>query len=247
MLEVLPPPPPNARRIIEPFLGSGAYSLSWLGEDPHLKAVGFDADPRVARLWKFLQQVDPELLRELDSWWEEAKKTTPAPKVEDVQNLFGEGASLYFKINVCGVYTGQWSASQGYPQFALPLQKTLEALDVAKRVTVSEGDWKTVGEVLEPGDVVFLDPPYLGTRGNYLNEKSFNPSDIQEQVLSWGVPVLVTYGTGAPEIFPELPWELVQVRKVPNIRRGGTVSREEWVSRVNWPREQDVLEMFSAS
>lgn len=245
MLGVLPPPPPGTRRILEPFLGSGAYSLSWLGEDPSLKAAGFDADPRVIQLWKFLQEVAPELLGELHAWWEKAKTTTPVPKVDDVREIFGEGAALYFKINVCGVYTGQWSASQGYPQFSLPLERTLEALEVAKRVEVCEGDWKAVGGMLTPGDVVFLDPPYLGTSGNYLNEKMFDPSDIQEHVLSWEVPVLVTYGTGAKDIFPDLPWELVQIRKVPNIRRGGTVSREEWVARINWPREQDVLDMFA--
>jgi site-specific DNA-adenine methylase len=245
MLGVLPPPPPGTQRILEPFLGSGAYSLSWLGVQPHLRAVGLDLDSRVVKLWKFLQQVDPELLRDLDAWWEEKKNTTPAPRVEQVQEIFGEGAALYFKINVCGVYTGQWSASQGYPQFSLPLQKTLEALEVSQRVEVFEADWKAVVDVLKPGDAVLLDPPYLGTSGNYLDEKMFDPSSIQEQVLSWGVPVLVTYGTGAPEIFPDLPWELVQIRKVPNIRRGGTVTREEWISRINWPREQDVLDMFS--
>ncbi len=173
------------------------------------------------------------------------KLTTPAPKVEEVREIFGEGASLYFKINVCSVYTGQWSSSQGYPKFSLPLKKTLEALDLAKRVEILEADWRRIGEMLRPGDAVLLDPPYLGTSGNYANENNFDPSGIQEHVLSWGVPVLVTYGTGAKEIFPGLPWELVQVRKVPNIRKGGTVKREEWISRINWPREQDALDMFS--
>ena len=108
------------------------------------------------------------------------------------------------------------------------------------------GDWRGAKDLLRPGDAVLLDPPYLGTRGNYLQETSFDPAGIAEEVSSWRVPVLITYGTGAPEIFPGLPWELVQIRKVPNIRRGGTVSREEWISRINWPLEQDTIGLFSS-
>lgn len=245
MLGLLPPPPPGTRRLVEPFLGSGAYSLAWIKADPTLGALGFDSDPRVIVLWKFLQSPSAsETLLKLHTWWETTKQSIPAPRVENVRDLFGEGASLYFKINVCGVYAGQWSASQGYPQFALPTEKTLAALDFARKVQVQEGDWQTVRDLLKPGDAVLLDPPYLGTRGNYLNETTFDPSKIEKEILSWEVPVLVTYGTGAPEIFPELPWELVQIRQVPNIRRGGTVSREEWVSRIRWPQEQDTLNLF---
>lgn len=246
MVRVLPPPPPGTKRLVEPFLGSGAYSLSWMSQDQNLTALGIDADPRVILLWKFLQSTTPEFLQELHDWWEENKKESPVPRVEDVRALFGEGASLYFKINVCGVYTGQWSASQGYPQFSLPTPKTLDALALVNRMEVMGGDWRGAKELLRPGDAVLLDPPYLGTRGNYLQETSFDPAGIAEEVSSWEVPVLITYGTGAPEIFPGLPWELVQIRKVPNIRRGGTVPREEWISRINWPLEQDTIGLFSS-
>lgn len=240
LLEYLPSPPAGTKRIIEPFLGSGSYTLSY-----GFEGLGVDADPNVISLWKFLQEVSPEQLRLLDPWWKERKLSQPPASLSEIEREFGKGASLYFKINVCGVYVGQWSSNLPYPQHPLPLDKTIDALPEARKIDVRLGDWKSIREDLREGDVVFFDPPYFGTRGNYRGEESFDHSSISSEILSWGVPVLFTYGTGAPEIFPEISWELLLKRKVPRIRGGGTIEREEWVARINWPREEDVLDMFS--
>lgn len=240
MLEHLPPPPPGTKRIIEPFLGSGSYTLSYGYE-----GLGVDADPNVISLWEFLQKSSPEELRSLDKWWEERKLLQPPADLLEIERELGKGASLYFKINVCGVYVGQWSSSLPYPQYALPVEKTIDALPEARKLEVRLGDWKSVRGDLREGDAILLDPPYLGTSGNYKGEESFDPSGITQEILSWGIPVLFTYGTGAPKIFPELSWEILLKRKVPRIRGGGTIDREEWVSRINWPREEDTLQMFS--
>lgn len=241
MLDYLPVPPPETKRIIEPFLGSGSYTLSY-----GFEGLGVDADPNVISLWEFLQKTSPEELRSLDTWWEERKLLQPPADLPEIEGKFGKGASLYFKINVCGIYVGQWSSNLPYPKFSLPTEKTIDALEHARKVEVRLGDWKSVREDLREGDVVFLDPPYFGTSGNYKGEGSFDPSDIAREILSWGVPVLFTYGDGAPELFPDLPWELLLKRKAPRIRGGGTVERNEYASRLNWPRKEDALEMFGS-
>jgi len=39
-------------------------------------------------------------------------------------------------------------------------------------------------------------------------------------------------------VFPEYDWHLVKTVKVPNMKKGGTTDRTEWVSYINWGEEQ---------
>jgi hypothetical protein len=239
MLGVLQPPPAGTLRIVEPFLGSGSYTLSY-----GLPGLGIDADPNVIDLWDFMKGALPEDLLRLAVWWEGRRKFDPPPDLEEVESLFGKGAALYFKINVCGAYVGQWSSTTTYPQHSLPIERTLQALASARSMGVRKGSWEDAAQLLRGGDMVFFDPPYVGTHGNYLREGAFDPSGIKDILLGWEVPILFTYGTGAPEVFPGLPWELAQKRKVPRLRGGGTLEREEWVAYLNWPKREDALSMF---
>ncbi len=89
------------------------------------------------------------------------------------------------------------------------------------------GDARSVR--VRTGDMLFVDPPYHGTHGNYAAE-----GDVREVVdavvrKSRG-ECWVTYGDGAPSVFPRYPWTRLCVRRVPNIRRGGVVERTEWVA-----------------
>jgi len=43
---------------------------------------------------------------------------------------------------------------------------------------------------------------------------------------------MLTYGSNAAEVFPSYSWELVKTVKVPNMRKGGTVDRHEYVSYI---------------
>lgn len=81
----------------------------------------------------------------------------------------------------------------------------------------------------------FVDPPYLGTQGNYIDKtagidrtSSISAADIEDFVLGLKSPVLMTYGDGAQETFANLDWKLATKRKVPLIRTGGTRERSEW-------------------
>ncbi len=233
LLPLLEDPPPGTRRVWEPCLGSGAYTLSH-----GLPGVGIDQDERVVRLWQWLQGTDEGTLHRLGRWY-----ASQAGPVDIDTAALTEGERLYLKINVCGIYVGQWSSRTTYPQHSLPVDRTIAALAAARAVEVRHGSF--MDATPDPDDLVFFDPPYFGTHGNYLGEGVFDPRTIPPVLAGWSCPILFTYGDGAADLFPEYQWELVAVRETPKIRTGGTVERREWATYINWPRRSDVFSMFS--
>jgi hypothetical protein len=223
-------PPPGSRRIVEPFLGSGAYTLN-----TGLPGLGFDMDPKVARLWWWLQSsAAPDALPEMAARLAEARRG--GEERSDILALakgMDLGAALYLKVNICGLMVGNWSAKTTYPQHRLPVGDTLLALSRARAIEVRHRCASAYQE--RPGDVVFLDPPYVGTAGNYGAEAATVVADVRRLVERLTVPVIFAYGTDAPTTFPGLPWEVVKKKQVPRVRTGGTLERIEHVAYLNWP------------
>ena len=232
ILRYLESPPFDVKRVWEPFLGSGAYTLSH-----RLQGVGIDRDERVIKVWHWLQTATAEDILDLNRWYESQEGPVPV-----VEAPFPEGAQLYLRINVCSAMVGQWSGTTTYPQHSLPVAKTLRALPLIKNMEVRHGSFEeaTPG----PKDMVFFDPPYFGTKGNYKGEDFFDPSTILPVLEGWDCPILFTYGDGAQEWFPELEWEVSAVINVPRLRGGGTVQRKEWVAYLNWPQRMDTFHLF---
>lgn len=226
------PVPSGVRRLVEPYLGSGAFSLKALQAGVP-SALGLDIDPNVIGLWQWLQQ--PGVEDELDALQEWYNLQTEKLDIRKVEEL-SEGQRLYLKINVCGAYVGQWSSWSIYPlQHRLPTPETLKWLLWARKVEVRQAP----ASEYEPqeGDAVFIDPPYVGTSGNY-GKFPYDPDETIELVdrcVEAGVPVLCAYGDRATELFPDWDWEQAAVRLVPNLRHGGTVERREYLARIGWP------------
>lgn len=225
MLDSYLPIPQRVRRIVEPYLGSGSYSMN-----STLPFVGMDFDPNVVDLWHWLQSSTPEDLRALNEKFEEITKRGKV----DIRTCpeLSRGEMLYLKINACSLVVGQWSGWSLYPQNTLPVDKTIRALSRIKEGLVYLG---RAGEFTDfrEGDLIFVDPPYLGTDGNYAMESSYSPVETTDLVLrasAAGCDVIFTYGDSAQQVFPMFKWELCEERLVPNMRRGGTVSRREHVA-----------------
>ena len=234
------PPPKKCKRIVEPYLGSGAYSLNH-----SLPALGFDTNPMVIDLWTWLQGVKEEDLRKLHARFQELR--VPENQNLDIRTIEGlsRGELLYLKVCACSLMSGQWSSWGLYPIHNLPLGKTLRALEASRKIEVRLGDASQY--VPEEGDVVFLDPPYVGTKANYSGEDQYNPKETLKLLKRINVPVLFTYGDSAEELFPNLPWEVIAVQSVPNLRQGGNTDRHEYVAYLNWPEEdlpEDIFSLF---
>lgn len=224
-------PPDNIKRVVEPYLGSGAYMLSC-----NFPGLGIEINEDIISMWKWLQIVTPQELMDLHALVENKKSTEHKP---DARNLgLDIGPLTYVRINTTGVITGQLTAWKIYPQYSLPIESTIRCLDRIKGIDVIHGEASSYRH--KEGDLLFIDPPYVGTiagyqeKGGHNHEKRFDPLSVIEVIDSTNNPIIFTYGEGAPDIFPQYKWEIVTTIKVPNLRKGGTVDRTEWVSYINW-------------
>jgi len=227
-------PPEGTKRIVEPYLGSGAY---WFSTD--LPCLGYEANGDVVAMWKWLKSTTPKELKELSEAVETIKVDPSNVEKPDVRRLgLTLGQQTYVRINVTGVVVGQLTAWKIYPQYSLPIENTVRCLPRLKDIDVVHG---TAGNYVHTeGDLVFVDPPYLGTTAGYeekgkkSHETGYDFKETKSLISSTTNPIIFTYGDGADSIFPEYTWSQVCVRKVPNLRRGGTVDRTESVAYVNW-------------
>ena len=227
-------PPPIHKRIVEGYLGSGAFLLSNTAP-----GLGIDLNPNIVDLWNWLKTVTPERLVELEELRVKAVAAAPDNK-PDVRTLgLSTGEQLYMRVNVTGVYVGQLSSWKIYPKWKLPIEKTSAELDRLKNIDVVLGK-AHVDYVEQDGDLVFLDPPYAGTKANYKVdakkgiEEVYNPQDTVDLISRLSCPTILTYGTDAKMTFPQYEWHEVLRKKVPLIRKGGTVERIEHVAYINW-------------
>lgn len=223
------PVPSGTVRIVEPYLGSGAFLLN-----SNLPAIGYEINGDLVAMWQWLKEAAPKDLHDLNSLVEDRKKQETKPDVRDMK--LDLGRQTYVRVNVCSVVVGQLSSWKVYPQHSLPVEETIRCLPRLRDVEVVHGR----GERHEcrEGDFLFVDPPYVGTVGNYVEkggneiERAYRPDDTVRLIDSCSCPVMLTYGTNAAEVFPDYSWELVKTVKVPNMRRGGTVDRSEYVSYI---------------
>lgn len=234
VLAKLSKPIPSCKRAVELYLGSGAFLLS--REEPGL---GIDSNPNIIDLWQWLKTVSEARLWELENIRIEAVQKAPDNK-PDVRTLnLSAAEQLYMRVNVTGVYVGQLSSWKIYPKWKLPVLQSISHQKRLQNITLKLGK-AHLDYIEEDGDIVFLDPPYIGTKGNYKQdgkkgiEEAYKTQDTIDLISRIKSPVVLTYGTDAPLVFPQYNWEVVLKKKVPNIRRGGSVERTEHVAFINW-------------
>lgn len=224
-------PPSGTKRVVEPYLGSGAYMLS-----TDLPGLGYEVNGDIVSMWKWLQSTTPAELKDLSDAVEAAKSAAADGK-PDVRGMSLDlGPQTYVRINVASVMVGQLASWKVYPQHSLPIEQTISLLPRLKDVEIVHGSANDY--IHSDGDMLFVDPPYVGTTGNYVekgknHETSYDPLTTISLVNSTDNPIAFTYGDGASDIFP-YKWEEVARRKVPNMKKGGTVDRTEWVAYINW-------------
>lgn len=229
LLKYYKQPPQDCKKIVELYLGAGSYSVN-----STLPATGYDTNEDLIAMWKWLQSTNGKELDDLKALVEDAKTKELKPDVKDLK--LDLGPQTYVRVNVTSVMAGQLSSWKIYPQHNLPIEDTKLCLDRIKDIEVKNESCDSF--VDDGNNILFIDPPYVGTTGNYLSsknhEKSYKPQDTIDIISRCTSPIIFTYGTNADEIFPNFKWETVYHKKVPNLRRGGTVDRYEKVCYLNW-------------
>lgn len=240
MIQHLPAPPPGTKTIVEPFAGSAAYGLHYRPE----RLVLAESNQTVRELWSWLiGEASDGDLQELQSI---LRKHKVAGEKFDLRNLeLAPGALTLARLTTSGVYVGQLSSYVFYPQNKIDFGELRSALPYIKcHVELGPTDFSDAMKC-DSTAFVFIDPPYLGTSGNYIDKSKVSQKNLDkidlgirlaEAIANCAADMLFTYGSDAPEAFPLLNWQLACERKVPKIRTGGTITRQEWFAEIRGVR-----------
>jgi site-specific DNA-adenine methylase len=231
ILKKLDPKLPAYKRAVEPYVGGGSFLLS-----QSMPGIGYDSNKNICDLWAWLKSTTPKELIDLERYISGIKDKC------DIRNLeLTPGAQLYVRVNMSGIYVGQLSSWILYPQHSLPVEKTIKLLPKIKDIDIIHGNCHSLYKE-QDGDFVFIDPPYKNTFANYKEnakkgiEEEYHPDQTREMISRIKSPIIFTYGTDAPIIFPEFNWKVVMTKKVPMIhsKSGGTKIRTEHVAFINY-------------
>lgn len=229
--------PSHVAAVVEPFAGSAAISIA--SGKPYFLA---EADPGIRDLFNTGRSVSlREWSRQVDEVWSYLYAScwpTRCQIADDLQNL-RPWQAFVIRVQACGLFVGTACSTMLYKQFLpalggrLGLLRQRETWVGLQRCLDCVEDYRML--VTDDDKLAFvIDPPYLGTAGNYKG------GDVSARDLSVYInqfqksPVMVTYGDGAEQTFPDLPWEVVAERSVPRVRVGGVIKRTEYVSYQRW-------------
>ncbi len=255
LLPLLEQPLSNTRIVVEPFAGSLAYGLNWIkqAEPGRRRLRAYEANPLVRLLWRWLRdEATEKRLRHLPAFRPKHKVHFSELRCSDPSDRLCPAEQVLVRLTASGSYTGQLCSALIYPQHSWDFTRLIELLPHARSGIESVGksyerslDWaRTLTRSQRHRTFWFIDPPYLGTEGHYRYKDirgntvdlttSVDPVRVQrfvKQLISLECPGIITYGDGAEQLMPSLPWQLVTTRSVALIRTGGSKLRGEWGAR----------------
>lgn len=233
LLDVLRSPPIGVREIVEPFAGSARYGIHYKPEKLHL----YEVNTHVYELWNWLvTSATPQDLLDLEEnrpWITKSVKELNLDKARET----------LMRLTCSGIYVGQLSSWVMYPQHTIDFSEIRDLLPwIQSHVNLCGNDFRqSIEHNGKDGIAYFIDPPYLGTTACYIDKSSgvdhdkvLTATEIAEFVCALSSPVIFTYGTDAPQTFPQFNWHRLKQKSVPRISSGGSSVRTEWVAYINF-------------
>jgi site-specific DNA-adenine methylase len=239
LLDYLSPPPKGTKRIVELFAGSMCYGIKYCDL---YKVLGIELSERIYNIYDWLLN-KPDLDKTLNEFNKYGKEHFDIRECEE----FTDVEKDYIRLNCGSVFVGNVNKNVIYTS-EKPLSpcvaQTKKILEVAKGIEVLHGscfDLYTPEDVKE-GDLIFIDPPYETSTELYGIKESYTEMLKQyiNSLVKTGAPIIFTYGTDAPKLFPEYEWEYVKQEQVTVIskRLNNKVKRDEWVCYFNFNRRK---------
>ncbi len=157
--------PSRWRRYLEPFVGGGALFFALGQPDSYIS----DTNAELINMYRVLRDDVDALVEHLGRHRNESSYYY-AVRAQDPAHLspLERASRLLFLLRVC--YNGLWrenAAGQMNTPFGryhnpdIVQEKSLRAAHhVLKTATIAESDYRAVARLAEPGDWVYLDPPY---------------------------------------------------------------------------------------
>lgn len=191
LLPTLLPLIPNGKRLIEPFVGAGAVSLS----SNFGKYLINDANPDLVSVWVALKERPRDFI-ERSSWFFE-KGNCSLDAYMRIRNEFnGEydrferavrliylnrlGFNGMYRVNKSGAYNVPYGYPKKMPGF--PAEWLERAALKMNRFEVRGGGYLGAIEDAGKGDVVYCDPPYLGID---CQDASFPYTNVRFDILEF--------------------------------------------------------------
>lgn len=188
---LLPHVPARFNRYHEPFLGGGAMLFAVGTTAPGGAVVG-DLNEELVNAWQVVQSSPADLhgalaiyeARDSETFYYEARGvrlTEPIDRAAHFIYLNRTSWNGLYRVNRWGEFNVPWGARA----FRRP---SLESLIASSRslatVTVGVRDFREALDLAEPGDFVYLDPPYLRisdtSKFNGYTERRFRLADLIE-------------------------------------------------------------------
>jgi DNA adenine methylase len=174
---ILPLMPYRVNNFYSPFLGGGATEIAVLQSTIIEGDVFFsDVNPRLIRQWLFIRDavsdvIDDLYYHDLEGDFEQVKADyndgiqLPGSFIYLLQKCF----SSKYRENEDGTFNGTWASDGGKP---LPSPEKLHKLaDLIRLVNFVAKGWTwLLSQNIGEGDLVFVDPPYIGTAVNYAKD-----------------------------------------------------------------------------
>lgn len=167
---------PKSNRYIEPFVGGGAL----LPYRPNKKALAGDIIEELIALWVSIRDVPRIVAKEYELRWHRLQKEGHRAyyKIRDSFNVSRNPHDLLFLTRTC---VNGLIRFNGNHEFNNSLHHTRPGISpnrltsliyawsrAVQNVEFRSSDYSRTLSSASAGDLVFLDPPYAGTKGRYL-------------------------------------------------------------------------------
>lgn len=178
--------PNKINKYIEPFIGGGALYFHTLPDN----AIISDINPELINLYNTIKDSPNEVIDILKSYKnEEAFYYEMRSKIYDNLSNIEKAARTLYLNKTCfnGLYRvnkkGHFNTPYGKyvnPNF-INKEGIVEASEALKNATIIHSDYKSIlDSYAEPGDFIFLDPPYLPV-GKYEDFKRYTKESFYEE------------------------------------------------------------------
>lgn len=217
--------PPSVERLIEPFAGSAAVSLAAASAGQAAAFVLNDLHAPLMQLWAAIIEQPHDLADQYEQLWhaQQGQERAFYNHVRDQFNRTQQPAHLLYLLARCVKAAVRYNAHGHFNQSpdhrrkgthpaTLRRQIVATAQLLARRTTLTTGDYRAALGVARTTDLVYLDPPYQGVRHGQdrryvrgLAEDEFVAA--LAQLNARAIPFIVSYDgrTGAKTFGPPLP------------------------------------------
>lgn len=237
IIEKLRPHLPKAKRLVEPFAGSCAVMMN-TNYEQYLIA---DANPDLINFYHCIADPIEGVFESLNFRWDRLNKSETYYSIRDSFNKkdsvckYNQAAYFLF-LNRHGFnglcrYNSKGEFNVPFGKFKAPYFPEKEILafeDKAKNVDILNLEWQDTLSLVDFGDGVYCDPPYMGSGFTKYHTAGF--SDAEQEALakvlkdindSQGNPITVSNSLAAKELYLELGFIVHEIEAPRKIAANG--------------------------